>query len=205
MKRLIDIFVSLFIILLLIFPFIVISILIKFDSEGPILHFSKRIGLNNKIFEMPKFRTMLLSAPQIESNKLINPSLYITKNGNFLRRYSLDELPQFFLVLLGIMTTGTTYNMQAPVAGSIFTSGNSYKITMASSIFSFGQASEVALYQNEVKVFSYGTFLGFNEAPGNSRTFSIPAVTPSTCYTIRVTRTEGQVPVVYVTPKFEIR
>jgi O-antigen biosynthesis protein WbqP len=104
MKRLLDIFVSLFIILLLIFPFIVISILIKFDSEGPILHFSERIGLNNKLFEMPKFRTMLLSVPQIESNKLINPSLYITKIGNFLRRYSLDELPQFFLVLLGIMT-----------------------------------------------------------------------------------------------------
>jgi O-antigen biosynthesis protein WbqP len=104
MKRLLDIFVSLFAILVLIFPFIIISILIKFDSKGPILHFSKRIGLDNKIFEMPKFRTMLLSVPQIESNKLINPSLYITKIGNFLRRYSLDELPQLFLVLFGIMT-----------------------------------------------------------------------------------------------------
>jgi O-antigen biosynthesis protein WbqP len=104
MKRLLDIFVSLFAILVLIFPFILISILIKFDSKGPILHFSKRIGLDNKIFEMPKFRTMLLSVPQIESNKLKNPSLYITKIGNFLRRYSLDELPQLFLVLFGIMT-----------------------------------------------------------------------------------------------------
>ena len=104
MKRLLDIFVSLFAILVLIFPFLVVSILIKFDSKGPILHFSKRIGLNNKIFEMPKFRTMLLSVPQIESNKLINPSLYITKIGNFLRSYSLDELPQLFLVLFGIMT-----------------------------------------------------------------------------------------------------
>lgn len=104
MKRTLDIFVSLFAILVLIFPFIVISILIKFDSKGPILHFSKRIGLENKIFEMPKFRTMLLSVPQIESNKLINPSLFITKIGNFLRRYSLDELPQLFLVLFGIMT-----------------------------------------------------------------------------------------------------
>jgi O-antigen biosynthesis protein WbqP len=53
---------------------------------------------------MPKFRTMLLSVPQIESNKLINPSLYITKIGNFLRRYSIDELPQLFFVLFGIMT-----------------------------------------------------------------------------------------------------
>ena len=55
MKKLLDIFVSLFAILVLIFPFIVISILIKFDSKGPILHFSKRMGLNNKIFEVPKF------------------------------------------------------------------------------------------------------------------------------------------------------
>ena len=53
---------------------------------------------------MTKFRKILLSVPQIESNKLINPSLYITKIGNFLRRYSLDELPQLFLVLFGIMT-----------------------------------------------------------------------------------------------------
>jgi O-antigen biosynthesis protein WbqP len=56
MKKLLDIFVSLFAILVLIFPFIVISILIKFDSKGPILHFLKRMALNNKIFEVPKFR-----------------------------------------------------------------------------------------------------------------------------------------------------
>jgi len=104
MKRLLDIIVSLFAILVLIFPFIVISIIIKFDSKGPILYFSKRVGSNNKLFKMPKFRTMLLSVPQIESNELTNPSLYITKIGNFLRRYSLDELPQLFLVLFGIMT-----------------------------------------------------------------------------------------------------
>jgi O-antigen biosynthesis protein WbqP len=104
MKRLLDIFVSLFAILLLIFPFIVISILIKFDSKGPILHFSRRVGLNNKRFKMPKFRTMYLSVPQIETNRLKNPSLYITKVGKFLRRFSIDELPQLFLVFFGTMT-----------------------------------------------------------------------------------------------------
>jgi O-antigen biosynthesis protein WbqP len=104
MKRFLDIFVSLFLIFILIFPFIIISILIKIDSNGPILHFSKRIGLNNKRFKMPKFRTMLLSAPQIESNKLTNSRLYITKMGKFLRRHSLDELPQLYLVFSGTMT-----------------------------------------------------------------------------------------------------
>lgn len=104
MKRILDIFFSLFAILVLIFPFILISILIKFDSKGPILHFSKRIGSNNKFFKMPKFRTMKLSAPQIESNRLTNPKNFITKIGKFLRRNSLDELPQLFLVLSGTMT-----------------------------------------------------------------------------------------------------
>jgi hypothetical protein len=104
------------------------------------------------------------------------------------------------------VTNGTTYNMQAPVAGSIFTSGDLYKITMASNIFAFGQATEVAIYRNETKVYSYGSFLVFNESPGNTRTFPIPSgMTPSTCYTIRVTRPEGLNTVVYVTPQFEIR
>ena len=104
MKRLLDIFVSLFAILVLIFPFIVISILIKFDSKGPILHFSKRIGLDNKVFEMPKFRTMKESTPQVETSKLTNSELYITNLGKFLRKYSIDELPQLFLVIIGTMT-----------------------------------------------------------------------------------------------------
>lgn len=104
MKRLLDIFVSLFAILVLIFPFIVISILIKFDSKGPILHFSKRVGLNSKVFLMPKFRTMKESAPQVETSKFINAESYITNLGKFLRKYSIDELPQLFLVIIGTMT-----------------------------------------------------------------------------------------------------
>jgi O-antigen biosynthesis protein WbqP len=104
MKRLIDVFGSLLLLLILLFPFFVIAILIKFNSKGPIIHFSKRIGLNNKIFKMPKFRTMLLSVPQIETSNLKKPDKYITKIGKLLRHYSLDELPQIYSILVGQMS-----------------------------------------------------------------------------------------------------
>ena len=104
MKRLIDIFGSLLLIIILLLPFIAISILIKIDSKGPIIHFSKRIGFRNKPFKMPKFRTMLTKTPQIETSKLRNSSRYITKIGKFLRSYSLDEIPQIFSILQGKMS-----------------------------------------------------------------------------------------------------
>jgi hypothetical protein len=103
-------------------------------------------------------------------------------------------------------TNGTVYTMQTPALGTIVNAGSLYKITMASPIFSFGQASEVAIYRNETKVFSFGSFLVFNEAPGNARTFTIPAgLVSSPCYTIRVTKPEGTITAVYVSPRFEIR
>jgi hypothetical protein len=103
-------------------------------------------------------------------------------------------------------TNGTVYTMQTPALGTIVNAGSLYKITMASPIFSFGQASEVAIYRNETKVFSFGTFLLFNESPGNARTFTIPAgLVSSSCYTIRVTKPEGTITAVYVSPRFEIR
>ncbi len=104
------------------------------------------------------------------------------------------------------ITNGTVYSMQAPATGTIVNAGSLYKITMASPIFSFGQASEVAIFRNETKVFSFGTFLLFNETPGNARTFTIPAgLVSSSCYTIRVTKPEGTITAVYVSPRFEIR
>jgi hypothetical protein len=103
-------------------------------------------------------------------------------------------------------TTGTMYSMQSPALGSIFYAGNSYAITMFSSLYTFGQANEVALYLNEIKVYIFGTYLLFNNSPGNTRTFNFPSgLTPFPCYTIRVTKTENSKNVVYVTPKFEIR
>lgn len=104
------------------------------------------------------------------------------------------------------ITTGTWYTMQTPALGSIFYTGNSYTITMFSSINFFGQANEVSLFLNETKVYIFGTYLLFNDTPGNTRTFNFPSgLTPSPCYTIRVTKTENSKNVVYISPKFEIR
>lgn len=103
-------------------------------------------------------------------------------------------------------TTGTIYAMQAPAAGSVFTAGSNYKITLYSPVYSFGQATEVALFRNETKVVSFGSWLLFNESPSNARTFSIPSgLASSACYTIRVYKAEGSSTAVYVSPKFQIQ
>ena len=84
-------------------PLTIISLLIKFTSEGPILHWSKRIGKDNKIFFMPKFRTMKINTPDVATHKLKDPQEFITNFGLYLRRNSLDELPQVFSILVGDM------------------------------------------------------------------------------------------------------
>lgn len=104
MKRLFDIFFSLFILVIL-FPIILLIVfLIKIDSKGPALYFSKRVGINNTIFLMPKFRTMIINTPQKSTDKLNSPEIYITIVGKYLRKTSLDEIPQFFSVLIGKMS-----------------------------------------------------------------------------------------------------
>lgn len=104
MKRFLDLFISIISIAFLFFPFLILIVLIKIYSSGPVFHFSKRVGLNSKVFLMPKLRTMKESTPQVETNKLTNSELYITNLGKFLRKYSIDELPQLFLVIIGTMT-----------------------------------------------------------------------------------------------------
>ena len=104
MKRSFDIFFGLIFLFIFIIPFILISILIKIDSSGPIFFYSKRIGRNNKIFYMPKFRTMKINTPNLASDKLKNPNRYLTKVGIILRKYSLDETPQILSILLGKMS-----------------------------------------------------------------------------------------------------
>ena len=84
---------------LLIIPSLIISIFIKVDSKGPIIHWSKRVGLNNNIFLMPKFRTMKIETNDVASHLLNNPEKYITRCGNFLRKTSLDEIPQIYSVI----------------------------------------------------------------------------------------------------------
>lgn len=84
-------------------PFIFICILIKITSTGPIIHWSKRVGINNKLFLMPKFRTMKDNTPQKATHLLANGQSYLTPVGGFLRKASLDELPQLWSILIGDM------------------------------------------------------------------------------------------------------
>jgi O-antigen biosynthesis protein WbqP len=78
-----------------------IALAIKVTSKGPVLHWSDRVGHWNRIFKMPKFRSMRTDAPQVATHLLHNPEAYLTSIGGFLRRSSLDELPQLFSVLCG--------------------------------------------------------------------------------------------------------
>ena len=103
MNRLINILMSL-IFLIILFPIIIIvSFLIKIDSKGPIFFVSNRVGQYNKIFKMIKFRTMHTNTRIVETSKLKNANSKITKLGKILRKYSIDETPQFISVILGDM------------------------------------------------------------------------------------------------------
>lgn len=81
-----------------------ISILIKLTSRGPVLYWSDRVGLNNSIFRMPKFRSMRIDTPPVATHLLADPERFITPLGKWLRKTSLDELPQIFSVLKGDMS-----------------------------------------------------------------------------------------------------
>lgn len=80
---------------------LLVALLVKLTSKGPALHWSKRIGAGNAVFRMPKFRTMRLDAPQVATHLLREPGRYLTPVGSFLRKSSLDELPQLWSILRG--------------------------------------------------------------------------------------------------------
>ena len=103
-KRFFDILLSIILILIFVIPFICIAIIIKLESRGPSIFYSKRFGKNKNIFLMPKFRSMKVNTPQLATNLLNNSENYITKFGMFLRKTSLDELPQLWSILKGDMT-----------------------------------------------------------------------------------------------------
>ena len=103
-KRFFDIVMSLCLIYILFPIIIIISILIRMESKGPAIFFSKRIGKNNKIFLMPKFRTMRHNTPQVATHLLKDSQRYVTKIGVFLRKSSIDEIPQIFSILIGYMS-----------------------------------------------------------------------------------------------------
>jgi len=104
MKRLFDLFFSIILFIALIIPMMIIAVATKLTSKGPIIFWSDRIGVNNKIFRMPKFRTMIIETPSLASHLLDDPETYLSPIGSFLRSTSLDELPQIISVLKGDMS-----------------------------------------------------------------------------------------------------
>lgn len=104
MKRLFDIAVGTAIFFILSPIILMVAIAVRFTSPGPVLFWSDRVGRNNKIFRMPKFRTMQIGSPIVATHLLLDPMIYLTPIGSFLRKSSLDELPQVFSVLCGDMS-----------------------------------------------------------------------------------------------------
>lgn len=104
MKRLFDVCVAASAALILIVPLSVVAILVKTTSKGPILYWSDRVGKNNTIFKMPKFRSMRIDTPAVATHLLQNPQACLTPIGGFIRKSSLDELPQLWSILIGDMS-----------------------------------------------------------------------------------------------------
>jgi O-antigen biosynthesis protein WbqP len=104
MKRSFDFFGSLIAIIFLVLPLILTAVAVRMSSPGPILFWSKRIGQNNFLFKMPKFRSMRIDTPTVATHLLQNPDQWLTPIGSFLRRSSLDELPQLWCILKGDMS-----------------------------------------------------------------------------------------------------
>ncbi len=104
MKRIFDLCLAGFAALFLLLPFLVIWLMVRLTSTGPALYWSDRVGRNNKIFKMPKFRSMRVDTPAVATHLLGNPEQFLTPIGSFLRKSSLDELPQLWSIINGDMS-----------------------------------------------------------------------------------------------------
>jgi O-antigen biosynthesis protein WbqP len=104
MKRVFDFILASLVSFLLLMPIVLVALLIKFTSKGPALYWSDRVGKNNAIFKMPKFRSMKVDTPVVATHLLADPKSVLTPIGNFLRKSSLDELPQLLCILKGDMS-----------------------------------------------------------------------------------------------------
>jgi len=104
MKRLFDLVLVLFVAIVLAVPILVVSIVVRLTSPGPALYWSNRMGRRNSIFKMPKFRTMRVGTPAVATHLLSDSGKYLTPVGSFLRKSSLDELPQLWSILVGDMS-----------------------------------------------------------------------------------------------------
>jgi O-antigen biosynthesis protein WbqP len=103
-KRIFDIGFAAVAVLWLFFPLVLIGIVVALTSKGPILFWSDRVGIRSPIFKMPKFRSMKMNAPVVATHLLDDPKIYLTVIGEFLRKSSLDELPQLWSILTGDMS-----------------------------------------------------------------------------------------------------
>ena len=104
MKRFFDVFTALCAGLVLLLPLALVALAVRLSSRGPILYWSDRVGRNNQIFKMPKFRSMQIGTPAVATHLLTKPESYLTPIGGFLRKSSLDELPQLWSILAGDMS-----------------------------------------------------------------------------------------------------
>ena len=104
MKRMFDLLLALAAAFILAVPVVLVAVLVRLTSKGPALYWSDRVGRRNKIFKMPKFRSMRVGTPAVATHLLANPRAYLTPIGSFLRKSSLDELPQLWSILVGDMS-----------------------------------------------------------------------------------------------------
>lgn len=104
MKRVFDAFLAISALLILGLPMLLVAFSVRLTSQGPSLHWSKRVGRNNIIFLMPKFRTMRIDTPPMATHLMTEPKKFLTPIGSILRKTSLDELPQLFSILTGDMS-----------------------------------------------------------------------------------------------------
>lgn len=104
MKRIFDLLMGVAAAIVLLVPILVIALLVRLTSPGPALYWSDRVGRHNKIFKMPKFRSMRVGTPAVATHLLDDPQAYLTPIGSFLRKTSLDELPQLWSILVGDMS-----------------------------------------------------------------------------------------------------
>lgn len=104
MKRAFDVTIALLAGLLLLLPVVLVALSVRITSRGPALYWSQRVGKDNHLFRMPKFRSMQIDTPAVATHLLSDPDRYLTPIGSFLRKSSLDELPQLWSILKGDMS-----------------------------------------------------------------------------------------------------
>lgn len=104
LKRAVDLLLAFMAVFILLLPILIVALCVRLTSPGPILYWSNRVGRRNRIFSMPKFRSMLIDTPTVATHLLENPDRFLTPIGSFLRKSSLDELPQLWCILRGEMS-----------------------------------------------------------------------------------------------------